>query len=95
MTASGQNAKYSARADVFRFAPKTGHRSMRSVCPVCAKSRLMRRSSALVLESSSTNFENPLDLDSKIEGQRRDPDRKPRVTAGFTEDFDQKLGSPV
>ena len=41
------------------------------------------------------NFEDPLDLDGKIEGQGRDADRKPRVTAGFTEDFDQKLGSPV
>jgi hypothetical protein len=45
--------------------------------------------------SSLANFEDPLDLDSKVEGQGRDADRKPRVTAGFTEDFDQKLGSPV
>src|SRR6516164_2709378 len=45
--------------------------------------------------SSLANFEDPLDLDSKVEGQGRDADRKPRVTAGFTEDFDQKLGSAV
>jgi len=28
----GQNAKYSERADDFRFVPRLGHHSMRSVC---------------------------------------------------------------
>src|SRR6266403_2080958 len=33
----GQKAKYSRRADVFRFTPKTGHRSMQSACPKRAR----------------------------------------------------------
>jgi len=41
------------------------------------------------------NFEDSLDFDGKIEGQGRHADRKPGVTAGFAEDFDEKLGSPV
>src|SRR5262249_24064251 len=33
----GQNAKYSVRADVFRFASKLGHCSMRSALRICAR----------------------------------------------------------
>jgi hypothetical protein len=33
MSQLGQNAKYSARVDVFRFAPELGHRSTRSYVP--------------------------------------------------------------
>jgi hypothetical protein len=40
MSAVGQNAKYSLRADVFRSTPKTGHRSMQSACPFRAMSGL-------------------------------------------------------
>jgi hypothetical protein len=42
MSALGQKAKYSRRADVFRFTPKTGHRSMQSACPKSATNGLMR-----------------------------------------------------
>jgi hypothetical protein len=41
------------------------------------------------------DFEDPFDLDRKVEGQGRDADRKSCVAAGFTEYFDEKLGSPV
>src|SRR6266436_1000886 len=34
-----QKAKYSRRTDVFRFTPKTGHRSMQSACPKRTKKR--------------------------------------------------------
>lgn len=43
MSLMGQNAKYSVRADVFRFASELGHCSMRSALRICANSRLMRR----------------------------------------------------
>jgi hypothetical protein len=33
MSALGQKAKCSLRANVFRCSPKTGHRSMQSACP--------------------------------------------------------------
>src|SRR5260221_448794 len=39
MSEMGQKAKYSRRADVFRFAPKTRHRSMQSACPKRANNR--------------------------------------------------------
>src|SRR6266481_9134280 len=39
----GQNAKYSVRADVFRFASKLRHCSMRSAPRICAKLRLRAR----------------------------------------------------
>jgi hypothetical protein len=39
MSEMGQKAKYSRRADVFRFTPKTGHRSMQSACPKSANRR--------------------------------------------------------
>jgi hypothetical protein len=35
----GQNAKYSVRVDVFRFASKLGHHSVRSALRICAKGR--------------------------------------------------------
>jgi hypothetical protein len=35
----GQNAKYSMRADVFRFASKLRHSSMRLALRICATSR--------------------------------------------------------
>jgi hypothetical protein len=35
----GQKAKYSLRADVFRFGPNNGHRSTGSVCPFRANNR--------------------------------------------------------
>src|SRR5258708_8209074 len=35
----GPNRKSPTRANVFRFAPETGHRGIRSVCPFCARSR--------------------------------------------------------
>jgi hypothetical protein len=33
MSELGQKAKYSLRADVFRFGPNNGHRSTGSACP--------------------------------------------------------------
>jgi hypothetical protein len=39
MSGSGQNRKSSMRANVFRFAPESGHRTTRSACPVGAKNR--------------------------------------------------------
>jgi hypothetical protein len=44
MSVRGQNAKYSSRADVFRFAYKLRRRSMRSALRICANNRLMQRS---------------------------------------------------
>jgi hypothetical protein len=41
------------------------------------------------------DFEDPLDLDRKAEGQGPNADRKPSVAAGFTKDFAEKLGSSV
>src|SRR5258706_8151671 len=40
----GQKAKCSLRADVFRFGPNNGHRSIGSACPFGANTRLMHRS---------------------------------------------------
>jgi hypothetical protein len=37
----GQKAKYSLRADVFRFASNNGHRSTGSACPFGASNGLM------------------------------------------------------
>src|SRR6266478_9424931 len=34
----GQTEKNSVRANVFRSAPETGHRGIRSACPFCAMS---------------------------------------------------------
>jgi len=44
VSASGQNRKSSMRANVFRFAPESGHRAMQSACPFRAMNGLMRRS---------------------------------------------------
>jgi hypothetical protein len=41
------------------------------------------------------DFEDPLDLDRKVEGEGRAADRKSCLAAGFTEYFDEKLGSLV
>ena len=41
------------------------------------------------------DFEDPLDLDRKVEGQGCDADGKSCVTAGFAKYFDEKFGSPV
>jgi hypothetical protein len=38
MSELGQKAKYSRRANVFRFAPESGHRAMQSACPFRADS---------------------------------------------------------
>ena len=40
----GQNRKSSMRANVFRFAPESGHRAMQSACPFRAISGPMHRS---------------------------------------------------
>jgi hypothetical protein len=37
MSVPGQNRKSSMRADVFRFAPESGHRAMQSACPFGAR----------------------------------------------------------
>jgi hypothetical protein len=47
MSQTGQKAKYPRRADVFRFGPNNGHRSIGSACPFGATNGLMRRSIAL------------------------------------------------
>jgi hypothetical protein len=44
MSQLGQNRKSSTRANVFRFAPESGHRAMQSACPFRANNRLMHRS---------------------------------------------------
>ncbi len=44
MTASGQKAKYSLGADVFRFSPESGLKTDIAGCPVRAMTRLMHRS---------------------------------------------------
>lgn len=44
LTSVGQNGKYRARADAFRFASKFGHCSMRSALCVCARNRHCYRS---------------------------------------------------
>src|SRR5258708_7369134 len=44
LTSVGQNGKYSARADAFRFASKFGHCSMRSALRICARNRHCYRS---------------------------------------------------
>jgi hypothetical protein len=46
-------------------------------------------------DAALVDFEDTLDLDRKVEGQGCDADRKPSVTTGFAEYFDEKLGSPV
>ena len=45
----GQKAKCSLRADVFRFGPNNGHRSIGSACPFGAISGLMRCSKLRLL----------------------------------------------
>jgi hypothetical protein len=42
MSELGQNRKSSTRANVFRFAPKSGHRATESACPFRAKNRHWR-----------------------------------------------------
>jgi hypothetical protein len=44
MSLSGQNAKYSERADNFRFAPINGHHQARTPCRKSATTGLMHRS---------------------------------------------------
>jgi hypothetical protein len=44
MTAAGQNAKYSLRADVFCFASKNRHRQISQSRPFRATTELMQRS---------------------------------------------------
>src|SRR5258706_2974613 len=44
LTSVGQNGKYSARADAFRFASKFGHCTMRSALRICARNRHCYRS---------------------------------------------------
>jgi hypothetical protein len=44
MSELGQNRKSSMRANVFWFAPESGHRAMQSACPFRAISGLMHRS---------------------------------------------------
>jgi hypothetical protein len=39
MSVPGQKAKYSLRADVFRFTPGSGHPACGLECPSCANSR--------------------------------------------------------
>jgi hypothetical protein len=41
MSQLGQNAKYSSRVNVFRFASKLRRRSVRSALRICANSRLL------------------------------------------------------
>src|SRR5258708_38109465 len=41
MSVEGQKAKYSLRADVFRFAPKSGHCATEPACPFRATNGLM------------------------------------------------------
>src|SRR6266403_2967933 len=43
-----QNRKTSMRANVFRFAPKSGHCAIQPACPFRAKSRLMQCNTALL-----------------------------------------------
>ena len=43
MTGMGQKAKYSLRADVFRFAPGSGHCATQSLCLFRAMTGLMQR----------------------------------------------------
>jgi hypothetical protein len=50
----GQNRKSSMRANVFRFAPESGHRAMQSACPLRATSGLMRRSRQQVYSITSS-----------------------------------------
>jgi hypothetical protein len=63
MSALGQKAKYSLRADVFRFGSDNGHRSIASACPFGAKSgsavawpRLAAHQRAPVSLSAASNF---------------------------------------
>jgi hypothetical protein len=51
----GQTAKYSLRADVFRFGPNNGHHSIGSACPLGAKRRLMHRSKSPGSRPASAN----------------------------------------
>jgi hypothetical protein len=46
MAQKGQKAKYSLRADVFRFAPESGLKSDITPCPVRATSGLLHRNKA-------------------------------------------------
>src|SRR3981189_3100315 len=47
MSQMGQNRKSSTRANVFRFAPESGHRAMQSACPFRAKGLNRSRGRAL------------------------------------------------
>jgi hypothetical protein len=54
MSGWGQKAKYSLRADVFRFGPNNGHRSIGSACPFGADIV------AQVFLGDETKFSRPL-----------------------------------
>jgi hypothetical protein len=53
MTVMGQNAKYSSRVDVFRFASKLGRSSMRSALRICANNG---HSGMPIIRYASANF---------------------------------------
>jgi hypothetical protein len=53
MSLLGQKAKFSLRANVFRFAPESGHRALQSACLFRATSGLMHRSKQLYSITSS------------------------------------------
>ena len=54
MSALGQNAKYSERADVFCFASNNGHRSTPPPCRKSATCGLLRRTRAYSITSSAS-----------------------------------------
>jgi hypothetical protein len=59
MSEMGHKRKYSLRANVFRFTPKTGQGRARLRCPLSATTRLMQRSKATVAPQQITRlFDN-------------------------------------
>jgi hypothetical protein len=51
MSQLGKNVKYSTRVDVFRFATKLGHYSVRSVLRICAISDRRTAASSIPIQS--------------------------------------------
>jgi hypothetical protein len=56
MSVQGQNAKYSARVDHFRFSSELGHCRTRFPLRICAKNGLMHPGGMMALPSDGLHF---------------------------------------
>src|SRR6266576_2675142 len=55
MSEMGQKAKYSPRADVFRFTPESRHDATHSVCPFRAEAEVLPRRAMSILAPIATD----------------------------------------